>query len=596
MTTTADAELRWRIGFAHREGDSGRSLARWSGAALAAQWALSGIDTAPTGRTSLAASLNEGARGSLATIAAAPLFLPLAGLAVALFLTYGSFFRAGRLILADPRFTYKMDFQRSRMVITRTTEAGRGWRQWLILGWWAVAAAAGALVAVLTGAVLRHVGNQWLCWALVFAVAAAVARLDAFVTVDRYPERVERATGDERTAELVKLHIRSHLNTRRVRPQVGLEFLRIYSGRSRPDVASELGDLLTSRGPVAWVVQWLVLALTAILYGLVPAPSVDRFTGDGWLGRSFASFHDLAGMARDNLGAALVIGGVGLVLTPVALALAYRRLMAKYGIDRAKRYDLLRRLAPGLALSPVVLLPDLAVSAVTLAAVLWLSAVVAVGTSSPVLGIATLLAAGWVLTWSVKRFQRWVYTSGPLAGGSPDPTPEEAEARLRAAAGEGDAEAMYHLFLLMFQADRLAEAQEWNRRAAEAGHVVAMATYGALLADRGDEAGALDWYRRAAEAGHVDAAYNLGVALYDAGNGDEAAGWFAKAAEHRQVKAMGYLAVLASAGGDDAQAAVWLRRIAAADDPDAVRDLAADLLRSGHLAEALTVARIADSP
>jgi hypothetical protein len=59
---------------------------------------------------------------------------------------------------------------------------------------------------------------------------------------------------------------------------------------------------------------------------------------------------------------------------------------------------------------------------------------------------------------------------------------------------------------------------------------------------------------------------------------------------------MGYLAVQAAAGGDDEQAAVWLRRIAAADDPDAIRDLAADLLRSGHLAEALTVARIADSP
>jgi TPR repeat protein len=596
MTTAAGAELRRRIGFAHREGDRGRRLARWSGAALAARWALTNIDTAPTGRPSLATSLNEAARGSLATIAAAPLFLPLAGLAVALLLTHGSFFRAGRLILADPHFTYKMDFHRSQMVVARTAEAGRGWRRWLILGWWAVAVAAGALVAVLTGTLLRQVGNQWLCWALVFAVTVAVARLDALITVDRYQERVERATSDERTAELVKLHIRSHLNTRRVRPQVGLEFLRIYSGRSRADVATELGDLLTSRGPVAWVVQWLVLALTVILYGLVQAPSVDRFASDGWLGRSFASFHDLAGVARDNLGAALVIGGVGLVLTPVALALAYRRLMAKYGIDRAKRYDLLRRLAPGLALSPVVLLPDLAVSAVTLAAVLWLSAVVAVGTSSPVLGIATLLVAGWVLTWSLKRFQRWVYTSGPLAGGSPDPTPDEAEARLRTAAEEGDAEAMYHLVMLMFQADRLDEAQEWNRRAAEAGHVAAMATYGALLADQGDEAGALDWYRRAAEAGDIGAAYNLGVALYDAGDVDEAAGWFAKAAEHRQVKAMGYLAVLASAGGDDAQAAVWLRRIAAADDPDAVRDLAADLLRSGHLAEALAVARIADNP
>jgi TPR repeat protein len=138
-----------------------------------------------------------------------------------------------------------------------------------------------------------------------------------------------------------------------------------------------------------------------------------------------------------------------------------------------------------------------------------LSGLVAVATSGPLLGIATLLVAGWGFTWSVKRFQRWVYTSGSLAGGSPDPTPQEAEARLRAAAGEGDAEAMYHLFLLMLQADRLAEAQEWNRRAAEAGHVAAMATYGALLADRGDEAGALDWYRRAAEAGNVDAAYNL---------------------------------------------------------------------------------------
>jgi len=115
---------------------------------------------------------------------------------------------------------------------------------------------------------------------------------------------VERTTGDERTAELVKLHIRSHLNTRRVRPQVGLEFLRIYSGRSartsRPSWRSA-----DQPWPVAWVVQWLALALTAILYGLVPAPSVDRFAGDGWLGRSFASFHDLAGVARDNLGAAV---------------------------------------------------------------------------------------------------------------------------------------------------------------------------------------------------------------------------------------------------------------------------------------------------
>jgi hypothetical protein len=113
-------DLRGAIGREHKRDESTRRLARWSAGVLLAGWVFTDIDrTASRGR-GLFASLDDNVRDTLATLAVLPVAIPAAGLAVALFLSNGSFFRAARGCSSG-----RSGHTRSMSTVDSTCAAGR---------------------------------------------------------------------------------------------------------------------------------------------------------------------------------------------------------------------------------------------------------------------------------------------------------------------------------------------------------------------------------------------------------------------------------------------------------------------------------------
>src|SRR5262249_54466455 len=131
-----------------------------------------------------------------------PVLIPLAALCVSLFLGYGAFHLAAREVLVGGAHPYRFDTSRGIEVNLRMRSLGRAWRWWHVLGWWVVAAAAGATVVTVTGALLRGVHVDWLAWALIFLATWMILKVEELLTSWPYRERPERPTPAQAAARM----------------------------------------------------------------------------------------------------------------------------------------------------------------------------------------------------------------------------------------------------------------------------------------------------------------------------------------------------------------------------------------------------------
>ena len=406
---------RWAIGREHAGLDLPGRMARWSAGVLVAGWAFAGIDQTSAGGSGLFVSLDADLRDGLAAVARVPVWLPALGLAAALYLMWGSFMRAARIVYSGPDRAYAIDTGRGPYLLRATARLGVGWRTWLTAGWWLLAAVAGAAATLVTGALLRDVASAWLAWLCVLAVTWLFTQAEAVVTAGRYPPRPVVPTRDQINAAMAYWTLASALRIRPTVPRYGLALVQAYTGLDSAEISEYAADATAERGPVAWVRRWLVVAGCVIVYSALPVHSVDRFADDSWWGRLFVTAHGLAGVAQDNLGTALLLGAGALALVPFALAVVYTRLLLTYRAPRPVVAVVLREFRRDFLLTPLYLIPAVLIGAVQLALVLWLSAVTASATDSPLAGYSVLLVIPWLVTVLVRRWVRRLYTVGPLA-------------------------------------------------------------------------------------------------------------------------------------------------------------------------------------
>jgi WD40 repeat protein len=409
------SDLRWRIGHEHKLSDWPRRAARWSAGVLVAKWAFGGIAATGVGAHGLFASLDQNVRDWLATVAMVPIVWPLCGLLFSLFLLNGYFVRAARLTFEGPYGAYRIDIARNARIARQARALGPGWRWWLIAGWWAMAAIAGAATTVVAGALLRNIGSAWLAWFLVLVAGWLISRAETAVTVGRYPERAVVPTGQQVDSAMVEWLVNKTLGLRPSQPGYGMALLQAFSGRDSAGIREDLTARIGKGGPFVWAGRWLGAGVAVLIYGMLPAPSVERFRDDGWIGRSFVNLQGVSSVAHDNLGAALAVGGVALALTPLAYFVSYLRFMHAYRFPRPIVRTVMRRFAPVFVMGPIFWLPAFLAGGVLFALVAWLGAAVAVHWNSPVLGAAALLLSGWILALTVEKAHRWLYTSGPFS-------------------------------------------------------------------------------------------------------------------------------------------------------------------------------------
>jgi hypothetical protein len=410
-----DADLRGAIGREHKRDEATRRLARWSAGVLLAGWVFTDIDETASNGRGLFASLDDNVRDTLATLAVLPVAIPVAGLAVALFLSNGSFFRSAREVLAGPERAYTIDINRGRYLRRRTAELGLAWRRWLIGGWWLVAVAAGLATTAVTGALLRGLSGAWLAWVLVLGAAWLMTKVDAALTTGRYPDRPVAPSPAEVDAALAEWAVSSLLRLRPSIPPYGAALMQAYTGRSSAEIAAYVYETGGRGGPVVWMQRWLVVGFTVIIYSVLPAPSVAHFHDDGWWGRAFVNLHGVAGVAQDNLGTALALGGAAFALVPLTLAAIYARFLVAYRVPRPVIVRVLMEFRSDILRAPLYVGPSVIAGALSLALLLWLAAVVADKTGSAVLGFVALVVPGFLFGTAVQYGLRWLYTRGPFA-------------------------------------------------------------------------------------------------------------------------------------------------------------------------------------
>jgi hypothetical protein len=418
MRREDDSDLRWRIGHEHKQYEWPRRAARWSAGVLVAKWAFGGIDATGGSAHGLFASLDQNVRDSLATVATIPIIWPLCGMLLSLFLLHGTFFRAARLVLEGPYGAYRIDLDRGGRVLDKTRYLGQGWRWWLIAGWWAMAVAAGAATTAVAGALLRNIGSAWLAWFLVLVAGWLISRAETAVTVGRYPERAVVPTGQQVDSAMVEWLVNKTLGLRPSQPEPGyvMALLQAFSGRDSAEIAEDLAARAGKGGPFVWAGRWLGAGVAVLIYGMLSTPSVERFRHAGWIGRSFVNLHGVTSVAHDNLGAALAVGGIAFALTPLTYFALYLRFMRTYRFPQPIVRTVLRRAAPAFVRGPIYFgLPAVLAGGALLALVLWLGAAVAVHWNSPVLGAAALLVSAWIVTQTLEKAHRWLYTSGPFS-------------------------------------------------------------------------------------------------------------------------------------------------------------------------------------
>ena len=398
-------DRRLLIGRKHAEFSEGaRSLARWSAGAVVATWVFQDI-TISHGGHGLFESLNTDTRVGLACLAQVPVVFPLILFAFALQLTYGSFYVSVRETLVGTDNPFGLSFERGMLVNSLMSSLPRTWRRWHVFGWWLVAGLAGTITTAIAGALLSTSWNPWLVWAMVAVVGWCVVKLEDALTARRYREVIPMRPADRQAA------LRRAQEWQELRPgdTSAMPWIYAYSGLSTAEIEEEFSQLGAS-GPVGFTSNVLGLVMVVLLYSLLPAPDVSRFQSEGLTGCFFSIVHGFASVAEENLVPSMIAAAVLFILMPISVLIAYLRFMMRYHFPPAAMAEVLVRETPFAVRTPIYSIVMIAVLALVIALLMWVSAVVAVKWNSPLAGTAVLVLPTMIILWEIRRTK----VRGPL--------------------------------------------------------------------------------------------------------------------------------------------------------------------------------------
>ena len=169
---------------------------------------------------------------------------------------------------------------------------------------------------------------------------------------------------------------------------------------------------LDRRGVTAWIARFTPapraaqlagLLLTAGLFTLVPAPSVDGLHGDGWVGSGY-----VAGVGLFTAAGPLTVVAVAVLLLagPLPVFWAFVRFGALWRMPPDAQVEVLRRERRPAWRSVRSATWRALAWAVAGTAVLWFSAIVGAGTGSAVAGLVAMAAAGLLAAYPAHQLTR----------------------------------------------------------------------------------------------------------------------------------------------------------------------------------------------
>jgi hypothetical protein len=375
-------------------------LARWSAGAVVAVWALRNIGGEGESTGGLFASLNRNARDGLECLSQLPVALPLVVVLVSLLLTHGAFYLSARTVFVGNDSPYRISAERGELVNRLVSPLGRRWLWWMIVGWWGFAILAGSLVVALSGALLRASASGWLVWVAVVALTWLILESEGWLTTRRYGAPISETLP---SPEIAKQRMDEWRATR-PHDTSGMPWIYGYSGLTTDELFTQFLEL-GSTGAVGFTTKILALVVIVLVYSALPAPTVDEFRGQGFVGCVFVEAHSFAAVAEENLALSIVAALVLLSLLPISVLYMYSKFMVRRRFPPGAIAQVLRREAGFAALMPLASVVSVAAFGAVLALLLWASAVVAEASGSAITGLVVLTVPPTIFVWRLRTWR-----------------------------------------------------------------------------------------------------------------------------------------------------------------------------------------------
>jgi hypothetical protein len=365
-----------------------QAVARWSARLLCASFLLAGLLPAESGH-SLFASLTNELWDAARCSGRAPRWLSICLLVLAFAMIRGALWSAIGESLGRGLPTGTLAMRRA-LVLQRpviravwVSPAFLPVRRRMVriaFGVTVLAGLSGAVSVALAAWVLRGSGSSssLFAWGLIMAGGLTIDRLEDLLGTERLRDKVPPPPTKAEAVKRYAEYVDRYPNEKRS----GSSLLYAYSRLERDQITRRLIEL-SLRGPVGRVLRWSTVVLVAVVFPLLPAPSVDHFKTGGFVSCSYATTFGFFDVAKDNLGLATVAVAALLATSPVTLSWTWWRMMGEWKFPTSVRLEVLRR-ERGLALRNVPYqMLSAAVWAAAFSLVLWLSAEVAVSWNSP---------------------------------------------------------------------------------------------------------------------------------------------------------------------------------------------------------------------
>ena len=376
---------------------SGRALARWSARIFAATFLLTDLERVDRTDPSVFDSLAGQLRDAAVCASMAPWWLPAAGLVGGYLMVRGALWSAIALAFFGAREARIGEFRRDTRALREETKSiwlAPNFRplRWLLLSLVLVLAIVSGVASTAFAAwILTDVSSSLLVWALIVIVSLGITRGEELVLNSRFAQFRDRPPSQEAAAGRLVEYVRAH-------PQeahTGAPLLYAHSGLTRAGITERFAEL-SAAGGVGRAARIGTIVLLAATFPHLPAPEVERFADDGFVGCVYAEWFGFFRVAEGHLAVSAVAALALFALMPVFILWTYRRFMSEWRFPAAVQLEVMRRESPGsLLMTPVLTLISIAGTAFWIP-VLWASAEVGTRLDSAAAG-STLLVIGVAL-------------------------------------------------------------------------------------------------------------------------------------------------------------------------------------------------------
>ena len=391
-----------------------RGLARWGARLLTASFFLTTlVEIEKTGH-GLFADLDRELWDATACAAVAPRWFSVGLILTAYLLIRGALWSAvgeslvGGMPPSSIESRHLLVALRPRINMIWRSQGFRPTRRRMLRAAFIVPAVSGSASVVVAAWFLR--GQSWrapmLTWIAIVASTAMLAWVEGRAGADRLVEVPPSPTPIEAEKRLV-----DYLERFPAEVRSGAPLMYAYSGRDRGEMFAEMAQI-AMKGAGSRAARWGQILLVAVLLPLTPAPPVDQFSGDGFVGCSYTTAYGFFGLAQGHLALTTLAVAILLAVCPWAVLWSYVRLMRRWSIPPRVQAEVLRREGGFARRNSIYQAVSAVMMAVALTLILWLSAGVAVLAGSPVAGYSVLVVAGLVAYAAVRRSHRRFASQG----------------------------------------------------------------------------------------------------------------------------------------------------------------------------------------